>query len=246
MNNINDLPTLTIAAPVRNRSFILNQYLDHIHDIDYPKSKINLFFVLNDSSDHSEEILRSFKENHLDKYNRITIEIYNRNIPLDTRATDTRDKHIYNHLSVLKNYIMFKVKTEKLLFIDSDILVPDSVINNLLNAEKDIVSGLIYNGYLVDPERPYKYPNIMKLNEKNNYEHISNHYIREAPYNKHQHLLKADLTGAVWMINKKVYKNIKFGYHPQGEDAYFCAMAQSKGFEIYCDVGTFCTHVMEK
>jgi GT2 family glycosyltransferase len=141
---------------------------------------------------------------------------------------------------------MFKVKTEKLLFIDSDILVPDSVINNLLNTEKDIVSGLIYNGYIVDPERPYKYPNIMKLIDKNSYEHITNRSIIEAPYKEQQYLINVDLTGAIGMIDKKVYKKVKFGYHPQGEDAYFCAEAQSLGFEIWCDLGTFCTHVMEK
>ncbi|OMD71215.1 glycosyltransferase [Paenibacillus odorifer] len=243
---MNELPLVTIAAPIRNREFILNQYLDHIYNINYPHDKIELLFVLNNSNDHSEEILRSFKDNHSDKYKRITIETYNRNVPPDTRTTDTRNKHIYTHLSILKNYIMFKVKTEKLLFIDSDILVPDSVINNLLNAEKDIVSGLIYNGYIVDPERPYKYPNIMKLIDKNSYEHITNCSIKEAPYKEQQYLINVDLTGAIWMVDKKVYKKVKFGYHPQGEDAYFCAEAQSLGFEIWCDLGTFCTHVMEK
>ncbi|WP_405169296.1 glycosyltransferase [Paenibacillus sp. FSL H3-0286] len=243
---MNELPVVTIAAPIRNREFILNQYLDHIFKIKYPKKKIELIFLLNDSTDHSEEILRTFKDNHRNKYSRVTIETYNRYVPIDTRSTNIRDKHIYNHLSVLKNYIMFKVKTEKLLFIDSDILVPDSVIKNLLNAEKDIVSGLIYNGYIVDPERPYKYPNIMKLIDKNSYEHITNRSIKEAPYKEQQCLINIDLTGAIWMIDKKVYKKVKFGYHPQGEDAYFCAEAQSLGFEIWCDLGTFCTHVMEK
>jgi cellulose synthase/poly-beta-1,6-N-acetylglucosamine synthase-like glycosyltransferase len=238
------LPTLTIAAPIRNRDFILNQYLEHILNIDYPKNKINLFFILNDSTDQSESILKQFKVHYHAQYNRITIETYNRNVPPDTRTTDIRNKHIYNHLSILKNYIMRKVKTEKLLFIDSDILVPNSVINNLLKSEKDIISGLIYNGYLVDPEYPYRYPNVMRLNERNTYEHITNRSIRNAAYNKHQNLIKVDLTGAVWMLDKAVYKKIKFGYHPQGEDAYFCAMAQHNGFELWCDTGTFCSHVM--
>jgi Anp1. len=241
-----ELPTITIAAPIRNRDYILNQYLDHIYKIRYPKHKIELLFVVNDSIDHSEEILRAFRNKYKNKYKRITIDTYNRNAPVDTRSTDTRDKHIYNHLSVLKNYIMFKAKTEKLMFIDSDILVPHSVINNLLKSEKDIISGLIYNGYLVDPKRPYKYPNVMKMSEHNHYKHIFNQHIKHAPQLKVQHLIEVDLTGAVWMIDKKVYKEIKFGYHPQGEDAHFCAMAQQRGHKIWCDVGTFCTHVMEK
>ncbi|QWU14439.1 Anp1 protein [Paenibacillus sophorae] len=243
---MNELPTITLAAPIQNRDFVLNQYLDHIYKIDYPKNRLELLFVLNNSSDHSEEILRIFKKKHNDEYKCITIDTYNRDVPQDTRKTSIRNEYIYQHLSILKNYIMFKVKTEKLMFIDSDILVPDSVINNLLKSKKNIVSGLIYNGYLVDPEQPYKYPNVMRLNEHNCYEHISNSYIRNAPQLKEQQLIKVDLTGAVFMLDKQVYKKIKFGYHPQGEDAYFCAMAQRNGFEIWCDVGTFCTHVMEK
>lgn len=239
------LPFVTIAAPVRNREFILNQYLNHIYNIEYPRENIELYFVLNDSNDRSESILKQFKILNQAKYRRITIDKYNRNVPIDTRITGTRDKHIYHHLSVLKNYIMHNIKTEKLLFIDSDILVPNSVINNLLNAEKDIISGLIYNGYLVDPESPYKYPNIMRLNERDIYEHISNQHIRNAPNCIGQNLIRVDLTGAVWLLDKKVYKKIKFGYHPQGEDAYFCAMAQKNGFDLWCDIGTFCTHIMK-
>lgn len=238
-------PTITIACSVRNRDFILNQYLDHILTIDYPTQQIDIFFLLNDSNDKSESILRTFKEKYKNKYRKITIETYNRNVPEDKRTTEIRDKYIYDHLSVLKNYIITKVKTDKLLFIDSDILVPNSVINNLLNSEKDIVSGLIYNGYIVRPDKPYLFPNIMKLRGNESYEHIVNHYVKNASLNSVSNLMKVDLTGAVIMLDKSVYKKIRYGYHPQGEDAYFCKMAQTQGFEIWCDIGTFCTHVMK-
>lgn len=238
--------TITIAAACRNREFVIDRYLDHIDNISYPKNHISLYFLINDSKDNTESILRQFKQIHNHEYNSIIIETMNRKIPEDIRSTKIRNEFIYNHLSILKNHIMSKVNTDKLLFIDSDILVPDDIINNLLNANKDIISSLIYNGYLHCPEAPYKFPNIMRLEEDGIYKHIYNYYVKNASTLSDQKLCKVDLTGAVFLLDKKVYKNVKFGYHCQGEDAYFCKMAQDQGFELWCDISTFSNHVMNK
>ncbi|QSF43538.1 glycosyltransferase family protein [Paenibacillus tianjinensis] len=243
---MNNQPTITIAAACRNRDFVIDRYLDHINNISYPKHLLSLCFLINDSKDKTESILREFKQLHNHEYASITIETMNRKVPEDIRSTKVRNEYIYNHLSILKNHIMSKVNTDKLLFIDSDILVPDDIINNLLNADKDIISSLIYNGYLVSPEAPHKYPNIMRLEENGQYKHISNYYVKNASTLTEQKLCKVDLTGAVFLLDKKVYKNVKFGYHPQGEDAYFCKMAQDQGFELWCDIATFSRHIMSK
>ncbi|MNW59180.1 hypothetical protein D3C74_370850 [compost metagenome] len=139
---------------------------------------------------------------------------------------------------------MSKVKTDHLMFIDTDILVQPDIINNLLNHNKDIVSGLIWNGYVVRPEKPYLYPNIMKLNNKGYFEHIVNNQVKNAPLVSSPTLMEVDLTGAVILLSRKVYKSVKYGFHPQGEDAYFCKMAQDKGFELFCDLSVFSNHIM--
>ncbi|MDY8021265.1 hypothetical protein [Paenibacillus polymyxa] len=233
-----------MAAPIRNRAWILPVYLQHIHDIDYPKAKIELSFLINDSEDISLDILNSFKKENKHIYKNIRIEVYNRNAPVDKRDLNIRNNFIYDHLSKLRNYIMSKVKTDHLMFIDTDILVQPDIINNLLNHNKDIVSGLIWNGYVVRPEKPYLYPNIMKLNNKGYFEHIVNNQVKNAPLVSSPTLMEVDLTGAVILLSRKVYKSVKYGFHPQGEDAYFCKMAQSKGFELFCDLGAFSHHIM--
>ncbi|MBX4152262.1 glycosyltransferase [Paenibacillus lautus] len=238
------MTTITIAAPIRDREWILPYYLKHIENIDYPKDKIELLFVVNDSTDNSFDILHDYQTNHKNLYKRIRIETYNRKVPIDNRVSITRKNHIYDHLSKLKNYIMSQVKTDYLLFVDSDILVSPDIINNLLKHQKDIVSGLIWNGYLMTPEKPYLYPNVMKLKDQNSYIHIVNHRIKNTESTSY--LTKVDLTGAVILLSKKVYKSIKYGFHPQGEDAYFCKIAQDKGFEIFCDLGIFCHHIMDE
>ncbi|MGM1044883.1 MAG: hypothetical protein ACQEXX_01915 [Bacillota bacterium] len=239
------LKTITIAAAVRNREWILPNYLDSISSIDYPKELIEIRFVVNDSTDKTYEILSNFKMKMQQSYKKIFIDIYNRDVPIDQRELSVRNNFIYDHLSKLKNFIISRTKTDYLLFVDTDILVSPDIINNLLKHNKDIVSGLIWNGYLTNPIKPYLYPNVMRLNN-GIYQHILNRAIRDANTSPSPSLLKVDLTGAVILISRKAYKSVKYGFHPQGEDAYFCKMAQDKGFELFCDIGMFCHHIMNE
>ncbi|MHB0943253.1 glycosyltransferase family protein [Paenibacillus sp. ALE1] len=235
--------TITIASPIRNRAWILPLYLEHIKNIEYPKNKIELLFVVNDSQDESLNILVEFKKLH-HEYKKIQIEKYNRNVPEDKRDLSTRNNYVYTHLSILKNYVMTKARTDRLLFVDSDILVQPDIINNLLKSNKDIISGLIWNGYIANVDKPYLYPNIMKITEQGMYKHIVNSYVKKAPSLSSSFLIGVDLTGAVIMLSRKVYKSVKYGFHSQGEDAYFCKMAQDKGFELFCDLSVFSNHIM--
>ncbi|MFF2834288.1 hypothetical protein ACFVSK_21190, partial [Cellulosimicrobium cellulans] len=237
--------TVTIAAPVRNREWILPEYLKAIEKIEYPKHLIELKFVLNDSTDNTATILENFRLKMRGKYRKISIEIYNRDVPEDRRELNVRNNYIYDHLSKLKNFIITRTKTDYLLFIDTDILVPPDIINNLLNHQVDIVSALIWNGYLTNPDKPYLYPNVMKM-DNGSYHHIVNHAIKNAPTGNQSSLLSVDLTGAVVLISRAAYRAIRYGFHPQGEDAHLCKMAQEKGFELFCDVGLFCHHIMNE
>ncbi|WP_275041146.1 glycosyltransferase family A protein [Paenibacillus polymyxa] len=233
-----------MATPIRNRAWILPTYLQRILDIDYPKIKMELLFVVNDSEDISLDILNSFKKENKHIYKNIRIEIYNRNAPVDKRDLNIRNNFIYTHLSKLRNYIMSKVKTDYLMFIDTDILVQPDIINNLLKSDKDIISGLIWNGYIVCPEKPYLFPNIMRVNSKGYFEHIVTNQVKNAPSLPSPTIMEVDLTGAVILLSRKVFKSIKYGFHPQGEDAHFCKMAQDKGFELFCDLSVFSNHIM--
>lgn len=240
------MKTITIAAPVRNREWILPNYLLKIFEINYPKSLIDLHFVVNDSSDKTFELLTEFKKDNKGLYNNIRIDVINNGMPEDEREFNIRNKHIYKHLSNLKNYIMTKTRTDKLIFIDTDILVESDVITKLLKHGKKIISGLIYNGYLTNKGKPYLYPNIMNLDDKDQYRHITNYHVKTAPTLLCSKLQRVDLTGAVIMLDKSVYKTVRYGFHPQGEDAYFCKMAQDNGFELFCDLHVYCQHIMSE
>lgn len=139
---------------------------------------------------------------------------------------------------------MSKTRTDKLIFIDTDILVKPDVITKLLKHGKKIISGLIYNGYLTNDEKPYLYPNIMNLDDNGQYRHIRNYYIKSASNLLCSRVQRVDLTGAVILLDRSVYKTVKYGFHSQGEDAYFCKMAQDNGFELFCDLFAYSHHIM--
>lgn len=241
-----EYPTVTIAAPIRNRAWILNQYLDYILKLDYPKSKINIHFVLNDSHDESRRILLNFKKNNKSEYNNINIDTLNRHVPEDARVSFVRNQYIYQHLSILRNHILSKVSTDYLFSVDSDILVSPDILKKLLSHKKDIVSGLIYNGYIAEPSRPYRYTNILKYDSGGILRHIANYKTKNAVKFTQPELIEVDVTGAVYLMTNKVCKSVRYGYHRQGEDIHFCNMAKENGFKIYSDLSAYCIHMMRE
>jgi glycosyltransferase involved in cell wall biosynthesis len=67
------LPFITIAMPVYNSNWSLEQVLKSILDIDYPKKLLRLVFVDGSSTDGTWETLQFFKEKYADQYESIIL-----------------------------------------------------------------------------------------------------------------------------------------------------------------------------
>jgi len=224
---------IMIGCPVRNRDWILPKYLKCIYEIDYPKEKIIPCFIVNDSTDNSEKILNDFMIEHGHEYKDFIIYIKNLGQVEDKRQYEIRQK-IYHSLAKLRNRLLncaIDKNVDYLLSVDSDILVPPHILKNLLADDKDIVAAQIWN------DSGQKYPNIMI--EKNG------KFVHYFDFPK-QSLFKCDVTGAVYLIKKKVLNSIRYEYHKQGEDVGFCLSARNKGFEIWVDSRVQCKHIMNK
>lgn len=232
-----DYPTVTIGCPVRNREKYLPHYLKCIHNLDYPKNKITLYFIVNDSQDKTSEILWKFKNEFGKEYNRIKIDTVNQNAIADIRMEKVR-KEIYKTLSNLRNSWLQGIKTDYALSCDSDIMMPSDTLQKLIRHEKDYVAGLIINGYLFNPDNPYLYTNILKRINQAQYLHITEY--------EELQLIEVDFTGAIMLLSYNACKAGKFATHNQGEDGAFCEDLKSKGFKIYCDTSAKCTHCMSE
>jgi GT2 family glycosyltransferase len=227
-------PLVMIGCPIRNREWILSQYLEHLYNLDYSKENIILCFIVNDSKDKSEEILLKWIKEHEAEYRWIYFSKIDLGQVEDQRTHDVRSK-IYTTLSQLRNQLLADAlasNCEYFYSIDSDILVPPDSLNKLIECKKDIIAAQIWN------DSTKTFPNIMV-----NTNGVIRHYL-SFPRNE---VFRCDVTGAVYLISRRVLEaGVKYGYHHQGEDIAFCQEAKSKGFEIWANSSVQPKHIMSR
>lgn len=241
--NINpNFPLVTITAPIRSRQKILPYYLNGILSQTFPHSNTQLLFVINNSTDNSENILNEFKKQYENEYMRIRIEKYNRpNVPEDKRIRNVRPA-IYTHLAEMRNYIAQQVKTEWQMSVDSDIILLPDTIEKLIDSKKKCISALICNGHefaKTQKVNPYDYTNIMNKDAKGRYFHI--------PKTHWKGIIQINMTGAVYLIHKDIFKKCKYKNDiTYGEDIPFCKDVENLGETLWCDTDIRLPHLMNE
>lgn len=122
---------------------------------------------------------------------------------------------------------------DSLLFIDSDMVVPMDLVPRLIEADKDIVSGLAFKRV------PGYEPCIFKKCDREGTE-----FYLDYP----KGLIEVQGVGmACTLIKRKVFEILQTPYFfpmPNiGEDLAFCVRAREAGYKIYCDTNLICGHV---
>lgn len=229
-------PYILIAAPVRNRAWILPKYLDSLENLDYPKDKLAFCFIINDSTDDSKDILENWKGWNEKDYRYIRIAVINFGCPRDWGEDGTRvlskklgisrrDLYTYPALAALRNIILASARLDKkieyLFSVDSDILLSPDILNKLLEGKKDIAAALIENG----------------TNKKTNFKDYN--FIPIDGFGKRYILpdgpAEVKITGAAVLISRRVFSKEKIIYYSakSGEDEGFCESARVFGFKSY-------------
>lgn len=238
-----------IATAIQNRAWVLPYYLRYIYNIEYDKKLIDIYWIINNSTDKSYELLSEFQNKYLSEYNSIKIEVYNNSkIPNDERTSKIRENYTYQWLSQLRNKILKKcveINADYLFSCDCDILVKSDILKRLLSHNKSIVASLIYNGYkYVGLEKAYQYTNILKDLGNRNYQHIVNYRTKFPEKNEKGTLVSCDFTGACVLMSQNVCEKTEYSYHKQGEDEPWSWSARQAGFEMFCDVSMYSQHIM--
>jgi hypothetical protein len=248
--NINQKQKILVACPVHARGWVIPYYLRNLDNLDYDKKLIDIYWIINNSTDNSLVLLQEFKRQYKNEYNSIELEVYNSKDKFtDDRRLNIRIKSTYYWLAELRNKMLKKcldLNADYLFSSDCDILFKRDILNRLLSHNKHIISSLLYNGYLVtkSPDEAYKYPNILRKAADNRYEHIVNYRVKYPDKNCVGTLIPCDLTGACILISKEVCAKAKYDWHQQGEDEYFCRSAKQAGYDIWCDISMYSQHVM--
>lgn len=241
---------ILIACPVSTRGWIIPYYLRNLKNLDYDKKLMDIYWIINNSTDNSFSLLKGFQRLHKNQYHAIEIESCSSKTKFkDERRLEVRKQYTYHWLAELRNKILKKcldLNTDYVLSTDCDILFKSDLLKRLLSHDKPLVSSLLYNGYLVGRslDEAYKYPNILRKISSNQYEHIVNYKVKYPEKNPIGTLISCDLTGACILIRRDVCSKARYDWHLQGEDEYFCCSAKEAGFDIWCDVSMYSQHVM--
>lgn len=219
-----------VGCPVRNRAWILPDYLKALDRLDYPPELLEFCFIVNDSQDNTGAILKEFSQR---RSTRLVID--NQVSPPGYK----RGNYSFSRLAGLRNRLLAEFKTsdcQYLFSVDSDILVPTNALSGLMSTGCDVVSALVGNGYVIDDNSVY---NVL-CRQGDSYLHM-----RDFPRDR---LFEVDCTGAAYLIKRWVIDKAGVVYSAQWgpEDIGFCRLAQEQGIRIYCHPGIKCNHIMEE
>lgn len=225
--------SVLIGCPIRNRAWILPEYLQNLENIDYPSDMIRFCFIVNDSVDDTEAILKEFS-----RRSRSPVQII--------KAANSRNNghrrgsYRLDQLAKLRNLLLenfFQSDCEYLLSVDSDILVPPHIITQLLSRNCQIISALVCNGHHINDASIY---NVMQKTPDGSYQHM-----KDFP---RDNIFRTDVTGAAYLIHRSVIATYKVYYSAKlgAEDIGFCEEARARGIPIFCDGTIECRHIMNE
>lgn len=119
--NLARWPLVTIGTPTYNSAWSLPKVLDSIVKLDYPKQRLRIVFVDNNSSDDSEKIIEKFVSSHMSEYESLVV------------------RKCEPSVSLARNICLeCSEGTDYVFFIDADVVVPRETLQKLLaHFEKD-------------------------------------------------------------------------------------------------------------
>jgi len=236
-------PKLLISCPVYKRDWILKAWFSCIENQTFPLSDIGFIFELGEDDDETHQILFDWHSSHPE-------------VGLFDARINNKEKH-YEHpvghraWSYTKYYAMIEFRNnllelascynpEKYFSLDSDILLENpNTIQALwdLTDRRDIdaVSPLMY----MTPKGK-GFPSVMSWSNNSN---RANRYLDRYPIGE---LFESDVIMAAKMMSKSVYKNVRYVFHPQGEDLGWSRECKRLGYRLWSASNIYAPHIMSK
>lgn len=256
-------PKIAIGCPVRNRAWVLPEYLGALLKIDVPNPEnLRFIFLDNDSFDDTSDLLYYFYQTLMDRSDG---ERPHGTCKIETLYTDCemwqRGDYAHNQYANLANVrnqfleMFLRTDADYLLSVDSDVIVPPDIVTRLLDSmnlwsgDKEVIVGAAISNV---PNKPLdgKTPGnfMIAMSKRIDIGPIvyPTAYHHPVLYNL-TGISEVDLIGAVYLIPRSVIEaGARYAPHPQGEDAPFCQAAQRLGYRLLVDMDVKCEHRMVK
>lgn len=155
---------------------------------------------------------------------------------------------------------------EYILMMDSDVIPPKNIIQELLKHNKDIVSGIYFNYFVCSGKTkflpvvwmPITFQEFENMKKQINFPPSVQSHLDLKRHMDQKEAESNDLLEVLFpsagcmLISKKVYQNInyhpadtkKFGNIKTTDDTGFIIKARENRFKCYCDTSIKCDHIL--
>lgn len=242
MNN----PKILVAGPTYDgMKYCHDKFIDRLKNLSYD----NYDILLVDNSKDKNFFKELRKESGFD-----TIHLSLGDIPKMKKLVRSRNKIL--SYAIENNY-------DYVLMMDVDVIPPADIIQRLLSHDKDVVSGIYYNVFMVDRKKKicpvaWKCFSDKELEEIRT--QVSSKHIASKE-NLRRHLTPDEANSGelqeviipscgCMLLSRKAFGRLKYGLLdvPEGftttDDIYFCKKAREIGFKLYCDPSLQCEHLV--
>lgn len=246
------LPELAVTTPFYNSEKYLPYYFRGLLNLNYPKSKLNLFFGDNESTDNTYDLLSRFCRKHRHEYNSIKlVKVRQLQIHLNREEFRRKDMQIVNIFGkLLKFAYPFDVVN-----IDSDVEASPDALQKLVSMRRlgaDLCAGIALleipaivenQNYLLPYVTAYNFVKDNFVKPLNNYRFRNGKYELVLPRKP----TSVDAFGfPLFFIKREVLESVKYFVvyeHLTYSDVNFSYRATKRGFTAMVDPTLVVNHL---
>lgn len=240
-------PRVLVGVPIFDgMNYCLKEFLEGIRALTY--SNCDVLLMDNSKSNEFFEELKKEKE------------------IIVLKEGTQEEKPVLRLISSRNKIIEYALKNDYdyILMMDSDVIPPKNIIEELISCNKNIISGLYFNYFVssgetkflpvswraITPEEFELIKQKVRFPPHITCENLQRHMTQEeADSGKVLEVLYA--SAGCMLISKKIFENIKYDLigAPEGavvtDDIIFMKKVRKKGFKIYCNTKLKCEHLIK-
>lgn len=236
-----------IGSPVHQKKIILSEFLDSLHRLKHENMEFGYLFIDDNQDEQSSELLSDFSK----LVDHVTIQpSYRHDDYVRNETTHFWNEQLIWKVAEFKNTIIqyaIEEKYDYLFLVDSDLLLHPRTIEQLIAADKDIISEIFWTRWQPDSTPQ---PQVWLMDEYTQWEQrrgeklsdgeIANRYEQFIAKMKTPGVYEVGGLGACTLLSRRALlsgvnfnpiKNLSFW----GEDRHFCIRASAIGFSLFVD-----------
>lgn len=224
-------PKILIGCPTyEGKEYCLNQYIQAIKSLTYPNYDI---LLIDNSKDND----------YFEKIKKLNIPVVK-----DTPVQTSHDSIVQSR-NILRKHLLER-DYDYFLSLEQDVIPPKNIIEQLLQHNKKVITGVYYTTYLfhgIPKLRPLIWADVSKNSDKMRFMNSECIAAKNLPYPL---LTKIKMCGlGCILIHRSVLEKINFRVpedYSTYDDFAFCTDVKKIGEDVWADLTIQCEHIFQK